>query len=126
MHFYPSLSKILPKSKIKQDKASGRVLCTFTGDGARVSSVAFSGDGRSVLLATDACAAWIALHATQEGQAHTRVFVLGRYAPSTALFDVNGSLIDCDNEAADTWLMHLGQGTPQPLEAAFAAQPSTP
>jgi len=65
------------------------------------------------------------LHATQEGQAHTRVFVHGRYAPSTALFDENGSLIDCDNEAADTWLMHLGQGTPQPFETALLSQPTT-
>lgn len=87
--------------------------------------MAFSGDGRSVLLATEACARWIDLDATQDGQAHTRVFVHGRYAPSTALFDVNGSLIDCDNEAADTWLMYLGHGTPQPIEAAFSAQHST-
>ena len=48
----------------------------------------------------------------------TRYFVHGR-RPSTACFDPEGSLVDYDEEAADTWLRYLGNGYPQPVEAAW-------
>ncbi len=39
--------------------------------------------------------------------------------PSTACFDAEGRLVDYDEEAADTWLRYLGNGYPQPVEAAW-------
>jgi hypothetical protein len=50
----------------------------------------------------------------------TRYFVHGESAPaSTACFDAEGRLVDYDEEAADTWLRYLGNGYPQPVEAAW-------
>ena len=48
----------------------------------------------------------------------TRYFVHGT-RPSTACFDPEGRLVDYDEEAADTWLRYLGNGYPQPVEAAW-------
>ena len=48
----------------------------------------------------------------------TRYFVYGQ-AVSTACFDPQGRLVDYDEEAADTWLRYLGNGYPQPVEAAW-------
>jgi hypothetical protein len=48
----------------------------------------------------------------------TRYFVHGQ-RPSTACFDAEGRLVDYDEEAADTWLRYLGNGYPQPVEAAW-------
>jgi hypothetical protein len=48
----------------------------------------------------------------------TRYFVHGA-RPSTACFDAEGRLVDYDEEAADTWLRYLGNGYPQPVEAAW-------
>jgi hypothetical protein len=48
----------------------------------------------------------------------TRYFVHGDQ-PSTACFDAEGRLVDYDEEAADTWLRYLGNGYPQPVEAAW-------
>jgi hypothetical protein len=48
----------------------------------------------------------------------TRYFVHGAH-PSTACFDAEGRLVDYDEEAADTWLRYLGNGYPQPVEAAW-------
>jgi len=102
------------------DAATGEVLRRFEGHGSVVTSVAFSPDGRSVLLATDACAQRIFLDGAQPGEAHTRVFVHGTYAPSTALFDMQRNLLDCDNEAADTWLRCMASGSPEPIEQSTA------
>ena len=48
----------------------------------------------------------------------TRYFVHGGRA-STACFDPEGRLVDYDEEAANTWLRYLGNGYPQPVEAAW-------
>jgi hypothetical protein len=48
----------------------------------------------------------------------TRYFVHGS-TPSTACFDAEGRLVNYDEEAADTWLRYLGNGYPQPVEAAW-------
>ena len=48
----------------------------------------------------------------------TRYFVHGDRL-STACVDVEGRLVDYDDEAADTWLRYLGNGYPQPVEAAW-------
>ncbi len=48
----------------------------------------------------------------------TRYFVHG-IRPSTARFDAEGRLVDYDEEAADTWLRYMGNGYPQPVEAAW-------
>jgi hypothetical protein len=41
------------------------------------------------------------------------------FFPATACFDAEGRLVDYDEEAADTWLRYLGNGYPQPVEAAW-------
>ena len=48
----------------------------------------------------------------------TRFFVHGARR-STACFDPQGRLVDYDDEAANTWLRYLGNGYPQPVEAAW-------
>jgi WD40 repeat protein len=100
------------------DIASGQVQREFRGYGSRVTSVAFSPDGQQIALGTNDCAYVIALNNNGVGFPETRVFVHGEYAPSTALFDSEGNLLDCDNEAADTWLMCLARGKPEPIEFA--------
>ena len=47
-----------------------------------------------------------------------RYFAFGE-TPSTACFDPEGRLVDYDEEAANTWLRYLGNGYPQPVEAAW-------
>ena len=39
--------------------------------------------------------------------------------PSSVCFDAKGRLVDYDEEAADTWLRYMGNGYPQPVEAAW-------
>ena len=48
----------------------------------------------------------------------TRYFVFGETF-SNACFDPKGRLVDYDEKAADTWLCYLGNGYPQPVEAAW-------
>ena len=56
----------------------------------------------------------------RDGENMTRVFVhTNRQQQSTACFDMQGRLVDYDEEAADTWLRYLGNGYPQPVEAAW-------
>jgi uncharacterized protein YjbI with pentapeptide repeats len=47
------------------------------------------------------------------------VFIVVTDRPSFACFDAEGRLVDYDEEAADTWLRYLGNGYPQPVEAAW-------
>ncbi len=93
-------------------------LSTFEGHGSWVKSVAFSPDGLSIALGHNAGAQIIQLADPQPFQPHTRVLVHGLHGPSTALFDCDGNLLDCDNEAADTWLYRLGDQGPEPMEFA--------
>ncbi len=56
----------------------------------------------------------------RDGEKMHRVFVHSRLqGQSTACFDEYENLVDYDEEAADTWLRYLGNGYPQPVEAAW-------
>ena len=66
----------------------------------------------------DANAAYVKFE--RNGETLTRVFVhSAERGHSTACFDAQRRLVDYDEEAADTWLRYLGNGYPQPVEAAW-------
>jgi WD40 repeat protein len=93
------------------DVKSGKELRSFANTGV-VSSVAFSGD-RVLLASHEACFAALAersLNPETDSEASpelhlTRLVVHGSFAPSTALLNEQGHLLDWDDEAEDTWLV---------------------
>ncbi len=101
---------------------TGESLSTFKGPGGWVNSVAFSPDGRRIALGQNTGAQIIQLEDPKPFQPHTRALVHGQYGPSTALFDGEGNLLDCDNEAADTWLYRLRDNGPEQMEFAPVLQ----
>jgi hypothetical protein len=44
---------------------------------------------------------------------------MGYQNDSYAHFDLEGNLVDYDDEAADTWLFCLASGRPEPVETAL-------
>ena len=127
--FHPQGHQVLTGSADRTarlwDVASGRELCKLTGHGDWVTSVAFHPQGHQVLTGSDDGTArlWdvpgVSTADTDSPGARVRLFVHGNYAPSTALFDAKGNLLDWDDEAIDTWLFSLASGTPEPIETVI-------
>ena len=127
--FHPQGHQVLTGSADRTarlwDVASGRELCKLTGHGDWVTSVTFHPQGHQVLTGSDDGTArlWdvpgVSTADTDSPGARVRLFVHGNYAPSTALFDAKGNLLDWDDEAIDTWLFSLASGTPEPIETVI-------
>jgi WD40 repeat protein len=88
------------------DTARGACLKTFEGHGRVVTAVAFSPDGPAITYAGGPAA--VICHGLHDTSAHSarRYLVHGTDGPSSALFDEAGNLLDWDDEAEDTWLVH--------------------
>ena len=106
------------------DCATGQELRRFGGDGnghdGPITSVAFHPQGDCILTGSSdgSSRLWSGIDSPDQPYTTCRLFVHGAHGPSTAEFDVNGNLLDFDDEAIDTWLFTLAHGKPEPLEMA--------